>query len=219
MVNPIDLPPMPDSITGEPRPPRAPRIYHGTEYTPLDRNPRNPPDAPEHLGPTLEWLQPTVRDKYTSALSMVLLLVVYLTVLNGDFRWVHWWIMWVIMAVGAWMMFRATANHWTAAGARWVQWRSNWIDTYHLTRIRFSADGYSRVLRLKDDHGNEIHSFKISDIQGNPDLWDLVYNGILHSVASGNCDIDAKTRHILKIPYELGPRPTRSERTRARRRR
>ncbi|WP_374107757.1 hypothetical protein, partial [Rhodococcus sp. DMU2021] len=154
-----------------------------------------------------------------SALSMVLLLVVYLTVLNGDFRWVHWWIMWVIMAVGAWMMFRATANHWTAAGASWVQWRSSWVDTYKLTRIRFSADGYSRVLRLKDAHGNEIQSFKISEIQRNPDLWDLVYNGILHSVASGNCDIDAKTRHILKIPYELGPRPTRSERTRGRRRR
>ncbi|WP_238588653.1 hypothetical protein [Rhodococcus pyridinivorans] len=129
------------------------------------------------------------------------------------------WVMWVIMIVGAWVMFRATRNHWTAAGSTWVQWRDGWVDTYQLTRIRFSADGPNRVLRLKDIHGNEIHSFKISEIQRNPDLWDLAYNGILHSVASGNCDIDAKTRRILKIPYELGPRPTRSERTRGRRRR
>ncbi len=116
----------------------------------------------------------------------------------------------MILLFFSWMMFRAARNYWTAAGATWVQWRSRWVDTYHLTRIRFSADGYSRVLRLKDAHGNEIHSFKISEIQGNPDLWDLVYNGILHSVASGNCDIDAKTRRILQIPpYELGPpRPT-----------
>lgn len=96
-MNTTDLPPMPDSITGEPRPPRAPRIHKSTEDTPVKRSPRKPPEAPDHLGPTLEWLQPTVRDKYTSALSMVLLLIVYLTVINGDFRWVHWWIMWVIM--------------------------------------------------------------------------------------------------------------------------
>lgn len=124
---------------------------------------------------------------------------------------------WTIMAVGAHMMFRATGNHWTAAGATWVQWRGTWVDTYNLTRIRFYADGCSRVLRLKDAHGNTIHSFKISEIQGNPDLWDLVYNGILHSVASGACDIDAKTRHILRIPYELGPRPTGTRANRKRR--
>ncbi|WP_085468770.1 hypothetical protein [Rhodococcus rhodochrous] len=214
-----DLPSMPDSSTGEPRPPRAPRIYHGTEYTPLGRRPRNPPDAPNHLGPTLEWLQPTVRDKYISALLIAGILIVYLTVINGDFRWIHWWIMWVIIIGSALLLFRGIGNHWTAAGINWVQWREDWVDTYQLTRIQFSADGYSRVLRLKDAHGNKIHSFKISEIQRNPDLWDLVYNGILHSVASGNCDIDTKTRHILKIPYELGPRPTRSERTRGRRRR
>nr|WP_245959023.1 hypothetical protein [Rhodococcus gordoniae] len=218
-MNAADLPPMPDSITGEPRPPRAPRIYHGTEYTPLDRNPRNPPDAPEHLGPVLEWLQPTVRDRYIGAFLIAAILVVYLTVINGDFRWIHWWIMWVIIPGSSLLLFFGKGNHWTAAGATWVQWHDSWVDTYHLTRIRFSADGPSRVLRLKDAHGNKIHSFKISEIQRNPDLWDLVYNGILHSVAFGNCDIDAKTRHILKIPYELGPRPTRSERTRGRRRR
>lgn len=36
------------------------------------------------------------------------------------------------------------------------------------------------------------------DTQGNPGLWDLVYNGVLHSVVSGNCDLDAETRRILK---------------------
>lgn len=204
-----DLPPVPDPITGQPRPPSAPRIHRGTEHTPTDRHPRNPPEPPDHLGPTLEWIQPTVRDQYTAAILMAGITIAFFTITNGDLRWIHWWGAWLIIATGAWMMFRTYGNVWTAAGATWVQWRSSWVDTYHLTRVRFSADGYSRVLRLKDVHGNEIRSFKISDIQGNPDLWDLVYNGILHSVASGNCDIDAKTRRILRIPYELGPRPTR----------
>ncbi|WP_277370744.1 hypothetical protein [Rhodococcus rhodochrous] len=210
---------MPDPITGEPRPPRAPRIHHGTDHTPTDRHPRNPPKAPDHLGPTLEWLQPTLRDQYGDAAMLAGLLAVFGTISAGGFSWVLEWWAWGLLAFFPWMMFRASGNHWAAVGAGWVQWRSSWVDTYQLTRIQFSADGYSRVLRLKDALGNEIHSFKISEIQRNPDLWDLVYNGILHSVASGNCDIDAKTRHILKIPYELGPRPTRSERIRERRRR
>ncbi len=217
-MNATDLPPLPDAVNGEPRPPRAPRIHHVTEYTPADRHPRKPPKTPEHLGPVLEWLQPTVRDRYIGAFLIAAILVVYLTVINGDFRWIHWWIMWVIIPGSSLLLFFGKGNHWTAAAPPGSNGTTA-VDTYHLTRIRFSADGPSRVLRLKDAHGNKIQSFKISEIQRNPDLWDLVYNGILHSVASGNCDIDAKTRHILKIPYELGPRPTRSERTRGRRRR
>ncbi|WP_240959651.1 hypothetical protein [Rhodococcus sp. HNM0563] len=165
----------------------------------------------------LEWNQPTLREQCFAAAIMAGLSIALMSVQAG-FEWVRWWWFWAITLAGAWVMFRATRNHWTAAGATWVQWRTSWVDTYHLTRIRFSADGTNRVLRLKDAHGNEIHSFKISQIQGNPDLWDLVYNGILHSVASGNCDIDAKTRRILQIPYELGPRPVNDKRSRGRRR-
>ncbi|MEE2058228.1 hypothetical protein [Rhodococcus artemisiae] len=165
----------------------------------------------------LEWSQPTLREQYSAAAAMAGLLIVVVSIQYG-FEWVRWWWYWAIVVTFAWVMFRAYGNSWAAAGATWVQWRSSWVDTYHLTRIRFSADGYARVLRLKDAHGNEIHSFKISEIQGNPDLWDLVYNGILHSVASGNCDIDAKTRRILKIPYELGPRPVNDKRSKGRRR-
>ncbi len=210
-----DLPPIPDPATGEPRPPRAPRIQRGTEFTSRDRPPRNPPPPPE-CGPRLEWIQPTVRTQYTSAALTAGILAAFGTAKEGGFDWIREWWAWGLLVLFPWMMFRATKNHWTAAGAIWVQWRSSWVDTYHLTRIRFSADGTNQVLRLKDAHGNEIHSFKISQIQGNPDLWDLVYNGILHSVASGNCDIDAKTRRILQIPYELGPQPTNDKRTRGR---
>ena len=199
---------MPGLVTGEPRPPRAPRIHRGSDRTPTDRQPRNrPAPPPDNFGPMLEWNQPTLRDQCYAAAAMAGLLIALVSVQAG-LEWVRWWWYWAIVVTFAWIMFRTNGNVWTAAGATWVQWRSSWVDTYHLTRIRFSADGYSRVLRLKDAHGNEIHSFKISEIQGNPDLWDLVYNGILHSVASGNCDIDAKTRRILQIPYELGPRPT-----------
>ncbi|WP_226435131.1 MULTISPECIES: hypothetical protein [Rhodococcus] len=156
----------------------------------------------------LEWDQPTLRDQYFAAAVMAGLSIALISVQAG-FEWIHWWWYWTIVVTFSWIIFRACGNSWSAAGATWVQWRSSWVDTYHLTRIQFSADGYARVLRLKDVHGNTIHSFKIHDLQANPDLWDLVYNGILHSVASGNCDIDAKTRRVLKIPHRTEPRATR----------
>src|SRR5690606_9293258 len=84
-MNATDLPQMPDPITGEPRPPCAPRIHHGTEYTPTDRLPRNPPKAPDHLGPTLEWLQPTLRDQYGDAAMLAGLLAVFGTISAGGF--------------------------------------------------------------------------------------------------------------------------------------
>ncbi len=218
MVNPIDLPPMPDSITGEPRPPRAPHLpRHGIHTS--QALPTKATGCTGAFRPHPRMAPATLRDQYGDAAMLAGLLAVFGTISAGGFSWVLEWWAWGLLALFPWIMFRASGNHWTAAGVSWVQWRDSWVDTYKLTRIQFSADGYSRVLRLKDAHGNEIHSFKISEIQRNPDLWDLVYNGILHSVASGNCDIDAKTRHILKIPYELGPRPTRSERIRGRGRR
>ncbi|MGW5289537.1 hypothetical protein [Rhodococcus pyridinivorans] len=206
-MNAVDLPPIPDPITGEPRPPRAPRIHHGTERTPTDRHPRKPPKTPEHLGPILEWLQPTFRDRYTEALFWAGVVIVDITLLeHGDLGWTHRWGAWAFILGVGWWIFHSIGTRWVAAGATWLQSRKTWVDTYHLTYVRFSGSGRTSALSLKDFHGNEIRSASIDEIQNNPDLWDLVYNGILHSVDSGECDVDQKTRRILRIPYELGPR-------------
>ena len=156
----------------------------------------------------LECAQPRFFDRFGGVVVMVAVLALYGTAQNRGLEWMSWWGYWAIMGVSSWFMY-LTGDRWTAAGASWVQKQNSWVDTYHLTRIRVYVGRDIRSLSFGDTHGNELRSLSLAQIQANPDLWDLVYNGILHSVASGNCDIDAKTRQILKIPYELGPRPVR----------
>ena len=84
------------------------------------------------------------------------------------------------------------------AGARWVQERDKWVSTYELTKIRSTTVGLNRASKLTDAQGNTL-VLVLRNAQMNPQLWNLVYNGIVHSVASGECDISKAARRILKV--------------------
>ncbi|MEV0947126.1 hypothetical protein [Rhodococcus sp. NPDC049939] len=200
--------PIPDPQTGEPRPPAAPRRESSAfETTPTDRTPRKAPPEPSGMGPALEWSQASTKHRVQAAVAMSGLLLAFIIFTNRGFEWVGQWFPWFwIVGCGAFMYWRA-GQEWMAAGAVWVQDGPFWVNTYELVRIRFSVDGLNRVLRIEDAEGRKIHSFGLRDVQSNPQMWDLVYNGILHSVASGNCDISRKARKVLQIPPSLGREP------------
>lgn len=85
---------------------------------------------------------------------------------------------------------------------RWSYLAANgrfWVDVYQLTEVRIKAAGVNQMLRLKDSAGRQV-SVKISDVQRNQALWDLAYNGILHSVVVGSADPPKGTRTILELP-------------------
>ncbi|WP_235871134.1 hypothetical protein [Rhodococcus spongiicola] len=134
---------------------------------------------------------------------MPAILLAFFTVTTGGFDWVDDWFPWIWTGLTGAFMYWRTGQEWMAVGAVWVQEGPKWVNTYELVRIRFSVDGLRRVLRLQDASGREIHSFSLRNVQSNPLMWDLVYNGILHSVASGNCDISRKARKVLQIPPSL----------------
>ncbi|MEV0947129.1 hypothetical protein [Rhodococcus sp. NPDC049939] len=202
------LPPIPDPQTGEPRPPAAPRRESSANVaTPTDHAPRKAPPAPEGLGPTLEWSQFATGHRVQAAVIMPALCAAFVTVKEGGFGWTGNWSYWLLMALTGTFFYWRTGCEWMAAGAVWVQDGPDWVNTYELVRIRFSVDGLRRVLRIEDAEGRKIHSFGLRDVQSNPQMWNLVYNGILHSVASGNCDISRKARKVLQIPPSLGREP------------
>jgi len=133
---------------------------------------------------------------------MVAVLIVFLTVANGP-RWMSMWDMWVLIAACGLFIYWRFGREWFAAGAVWAQVGKSWVNTYELVEIKFSVDGLNRVLRLKDSSGRQIYSFRLRNVQANPRMWDLVYNGILHSVASGNCEVAPKARKVLMLPTGL----------------
>lgn len=89
-----------------------------------------------------------------------------------------------------------------AAGAHWLYHKRRWIRTYELESVRIAGGLTANDLALGQD-GKEL-LIRVDNLQENPALWDLVYNGIRHSVANGAAVLDdpgAKqtTRNMLRL--------------------
>src|SRR5207249_2037980 len=87
-----------------------------------------------------------------------------------------------------------------AAGADWVRNRKEWVKTYELTEIEMHLHRAGIELFLKDGSGRSFSS-RLADLQANRDLWDLVYNGIRHSLANG-AKANSYARNALKLSDE-----------------
>lgn len=190
-----NLPPKPDPATGSPRPPRAP-VYG----TPDNRahNPAAPrPRHPQGCGPTLEAYVLSPWSAWSGGLFVVVLFVGAFT-LFGGLSWVSLWWMWVlIVAVAAAIVFGLRGTF-CAAGSDWLKTQHGWVKTYELTEVEMHLNGTSIDLFLRDASGRGTNN-QIAKLQNNQDLWDLVYNGIRHSVTNG-----AKTNGYARGALNLG---------------
>ncbi len=203
------LPPAPDSKTGLPRPPAAPRApevptVRATQY---ERSP-DKVVAPADLGPALEWDAGTSAIAPWKIVAACFVVFAVLGVLNTrGFDWLtdlrsFWWMWLVFAAICAFLVWRLKSDL-LAAGAVWVQSEKVWIRTYELASIDVGATGHRRALHLADADGRSIYGLTIIDAQSNPLMWNLIYNGILHSVASGRCEISERAQAVLEIPSAL----------------
>lgn len=198
-----ELPVRPDRWTGEPRPPRAPRKESSADgATPFDRERKGRP-APAGLGAVLEWNQESGADATKAGAIGMGLVVAFFTVRDGGVGWMSDWIAWLYAAFAGVVMWWAYLKHWVAAGADWVQQKKKWVNTYELTLVRegvFAA--VNRGITLIDADGRRV-DLNLKPVQSNPAMWDLVYNGIRHSVVSGDCEISESTCRMLDIPTEF----------------
>lgn len=201
---PAWLPPQPDPQTGQPRPPRAPTTFASNESTPTNRPARNHPPLPEGQGPTLEWRQDTAKGALGSGVIAAAIVAVVPTLETQGFGWVTTWYWWPSIALAGLLIYLIMRASWLAAGARWLQYKDQWVDTYELTHVHVQASGANMMLRLTDSAGRSIGSLTLKGIQRNQALWDLVYNGILHSVVTGRANPPTNVRTLLKLPGGTG---------------
>lgn len=66
---------------------------------------------------------------------------------------------------------------------RWGVHKRMWVDLYELKRVHAHYGGTTFHLELSDKDIGFARSFQ--ELQQDQRIWDLVYNGILHSVANG----------------------------------
>ena len=89
------------------------------------------------------------------------------------------------------------------AGADWFARGKPWVNTYDLTSIRVTIPQNERHLELEDSTGRKL-KLQLATAQESQDLWDLVYNGILHSATNGDAEVNALAGASLRL---LPPRP------------
>ncbi len=127
---------------------------------------------------------------------------------EGDLGGLGYWQIWIIILVFAYLASGPLDYQTTSAGADWIKWdynkrwyqrraRSNHLKIYELTRIEGYFAGGMLHIRFEDHEGRGADR-QVGDLQRDRRIWDLFYNGLLHSVANG-AEINRTAVELLKL--------------------
>lgn len=183
------LPPMPDRETGLPRPPHAPNFI-GNRQRPdqdLGRETRlsAKPPPPEGQGPVLVWYRSSRRGAVTAGIIGVVVIVGALYLIKGfNVRVFEFWWVWLIAVLAGVGIYFSTKKSWCAAGADWFCFQKSWVKTYELAEIKTRFISNTIYVYLTDADDRKVDA-PINIIQEDRLIWDLLYNGIRHSIAKG----------------------------------
>ena len=165
------------------------------------------------MGPALAWWQRGAKEGVRRLVfSLVVAMVIMAAAsLFGDFQ-LHafeFWQAWAIIVVGAYLMADPLERQTISAGADWVQWkrrpkwyqrrrdRGTFLKVYRLTKIEGYGAGAVLYLRIVDEDGRGIDRTR-TDLHSDRRIWDLMYNGIQHSIANG-CEINSLATQMLHL--------------------
>ncbi|MGH3387447.1 MAG: hypothetical protein ACRDOO_01050 [Actinomadura sp.] len=115
-------------------------------------------------------------------------------------NWTNWLAILVLSTLG--MLFTVWGDGGLAAGADWLLYRKEWIKTYELASIKLGVPRSRDTLILKDGDGRKF-SMGLKMLQDNPEIWDLVYNGMLHSAHHGRATVNDCARERLLLDPRL----------------
>jgi len=154
----------------------------------------------------LEWFYADRSSRMLTGLVVSLLgLLVYVVKdwVNGHsgLSWVDTWWLWLLLLPWP-FAYLIMDRHPLWAGADWVGDPYLFVKTYELVRVRvgIASGGLAHELQLADTDGGTAR-YNISDLQANPELWDLVYNGLLHSVHHQGADTNQRARDYLLLNH------------------
>lgn len=222
---------MPDRRTGLPAPPPAPfhspRARSGRQVLPFWTRPKG-------TGPRMAcFVAPLQRKRFVIGLlgglaaTPLVALVLILTAKGGasisqrlEFL-TNWWVWPVYAALAALCGVAASSTRVerTSAGVDWLKhndWsskrRSDTVDTYRLDTVAIDHSGRFPELFLRDRATREL-TLRLDELQAVPKLWDLVYNGILHSVRDGAmtneaAEVELQLRQRIPMQYRVKASPS-----------
>jgi hypothetical protein len=194
-----ELPPRPDPVSCSPQPPHAPgwvRVRHSTLEA-QDRKPNPPPDQ----GRVIAWYSGNERSALVVAGFWALTMVGIITLANG-FGWMKIWPAWLTIGLTICVVYWRTLSKGCAAGVEWVSHGRKWVSIYELVDVTCHGRIRGNRLRMRDEAGRRM-SIKVDDLYGDRVIWDLCFNGIIHSVISGGARTNAKLHVDLQVPCPM----------------
>lgn len=202
---PTQLPPRPDPRTGEPRPPRAPGFIKWDkppkdQDSERDRSERRKPTPPQGQGPVLEWYRHSQRYAIGMGVAGTVVIGIGIGFRQGlDYSWLSIPWMWLFLAVAGLGMYGIFRKVDPAVGADWLKVGRTWVPLYELADIKVRHRGMSMHLDLKDGAHRKVQ-VRVDELQEDRDMWDLVYNGLLHSVLVNCASTNTAVHSRLKVP-------------------
>ncbi|MFN2496057.1 MAG: hypothetical protein ABR608_09140 [Pseudonocardiaceae bacterium] len=120
-------------------------------------------------------------------------MIIVMTLIGWGLWWVTEWVFWLIVLFAPVMVFLTSRSQWMAAGADWFASDTGWVKLYELIKVELAGSGISPRLYLTDTEGRATHA-ELRQIQANPRLWNLVYNGIIHSFYTRDVKLNTAAR-------------------------
>jgi hypothetical protein len=94
-----------------------------------------------------------------------------------------WWVWLIAVVAGVGIFFSVKADR-CAAGADWFMYQKSWVKNYDLVEIKTRFYSNTIYVYMTDGEGRKVEA-PLTAIQQDRLIWDLLYNGILHSIAGG----------------------------------
>lgn len=149
----------------------------------------------------LEWYRDSRSYTYRLFAFVLGLMFVLGSVISGGFSWMKDWVFWLILLFAPVMIFLTQRSQWMAAGADWFASDTGWVKIYELTKVELAGSGVSPSLYLTDAEGGATHA-ELRRMQANQRLWDLVYNGIIHSLHTRDVKVNTAARiQVIEVGY------------------
>lgn len=177
-------------------------MWEGGKSDP-ETDPRRRPVPPGGQGPLLEWHRDSRRSTYRSGAFAFGFMFLGGTAISGGLSWMTDWVFWLILLLFTLIIFSSCRRQWVAVGADWFSSNTGWVKIYELTKVELAGNGISPRLYLTDTEGRHAHG-ELREMQANPRLWDLVYNGIIHSVCAR--DVQLNTAALVQVVERDLPR-------------
>lgn len=130
---------------------------------------------------------------------MAAIIAIGVTIVTATIQWTAIWYEWIIVGIGAALIYGAQRRIKVSGGTNWLKLRRGWVRTYELTRVTAHSTPAGIELQFTDRDGRRL-SVISDEIQRDRYLWDLVYNGIMHSVIAGGAETNSLLHRAFKVP-------------------